>query len=559
MADEYTRWVYTPKFYLSCCDALFADRVPTPSGQTRPKLRKGFPLPLQEKIDECCCCLLKPQATKRGREIKGSLCPLSSSDPKNYGTTHNLSDLIVFWADRMAVSTSKWVKESIPIYKFRLQRYGGDLLKLDGCKNGFSTIREISNQLNEIGQLIGDKKHSSESVAPPVQPDHPIDDQLSLRPKLPPRLPPILPTSKSGMRFFPLSHSLLNAAKNNLFSAYGLRLLRKTLKKCKTKGLVYVLTDGVGARLVMGPKTSDQYKISVSSLISSPAPKQTASLVSSPVSVQAPSTLCLGIDPGRAVIAGTALVLKDEAGGPASEKTEFSVIPKGIRRGENKRNEKQARNRKKLLTLSLNRLNLPQLRTPNTEVLKERLRKEFAVWDSFRQLSEAKFWRRQRFGRDLMLEKKITKYTSDHIKLARKIGANFLLAYGDAGEGYKKAFSASGKGHPATPAVKKVPRIMSHVVKNMGGIFIKVDEYHTSKLCPYCYKKLGTMNPKTRLRKCTDGCHKEGHRDSLAALNIANLGYYEFLGIPRPPEFCYSHQDLHHPRPHPRQRHSSGL
>ncbi|GKT28708.1 hypothetical protein ADUPG1_000820, partial [Aduncisulcus paluster] len=164
MADKYTRWVYNPLFYLSCCDALFADRVPTPSGQTRPNLRKGFPLPLQEKIDECCCCLLKPQATKRGREIKGSLCPLWWSDPKKYGTTHNLSQVIVFWARQMAESVLKWVKESIPIYKFRLQRYGGDLLKLDGCKNGFSTIREISNQLNAIGQLIGDKKDSSESV-----------------------------------------------------------------------------------------------------------------------------------------------------------------------------------------------------------------------------------------------------------------------------------------------------------------------------------------------------------------------------------------------------------
>ncbi|GKT36706.1 hypothetical protein ADUPG1_009618 [Aduncisulcus paluster] len=317
MADKYTRWVYTPKFYLSCCDALFGNRLPTPSGQNRPKLRKGFPLPLQEKIDECCCCILKPHTTKRGREIKGSLCPLSWSDPKNYGTTHNLSDAIVFWADQMAVSTLQWVSEAIPKYKKRLQRYGRDILKLDRCKNGFSAIRNISTQLNVIGQLIA---------------DNPIDDQLSLRPKLPPRLPPILPTSKSGMRFFPLSHSLLNAAKNNLFSTYGLSLLRKTLKRGKSKGLVYVLTDGVGARLVMGPKTSDIYKTSLSSLISSPTPKQTTSLDSSPtpVSVQAASTLCLGVDPGRAVIADTALVLKDEAGGPESdEMAEFSVIPKG--------------------------------------------------------------------------------------------------------------------------------------------------------------------------------------------------------------------------------------
>ncbi|GKT23363.1 hypothetical protein ADUPG1_012409 [Aduncisulcus paluster] len=39
--------------------------------------------------------------------------------------------------------------------------------------------------------------------------------------------------------------------------------------------------------------------------------------------------------------------------------------------GKNKRNKRHAGNRKKVLTLSLNRLNLPQLRTPNTEVLKE--------------------------------------------------------------------------------------------------------------------------------------------------------------------------------------------
>ncbi|GKT36832.1 hypothetical protein ADUPG1_009729 [Aduncisulcus paluster] len=35
------------------------------------------------------------------------------------------------------------------------------------------------------------------------------------------------------------------------------------------------------------------------------------------------------------------------------------------------------------------------------------------------------------------------------------------------------------------------------------------------------------------------GCHHEGHRDSSAALNIAEFGYYEFLGIPRPPEFGF--------------------
>ncbi|GKT33373.1 hypothetical protein ADUPG1_007303 [Aduncisulcus paluster] len=143
-------------------------------------------------IDECCCCILKPQTTKRGREIKGSLCPLSWFDPKNYGTTHKFSDLIVFWARQMTDSTLKWVKESILIYKKRLQRYKGDVLKLKRCKTGFSAIREISSQLNVIGQLIADKKDSSviDSTAPPVEPDHPIDDQLRLSPKLPPRLPP---------------------------------------------------------------------------------------------------------------------------------------------------------------------------------------------------------------------------------------------------------------------------------------------------------------------------------------------------------------------------------
>ncbi|GKT19166.1 hypothetical protein ADUPG1_007304 [Aduncisulcus paluster] len=55
--------------------------------------------------------------------------------------------------------------------------------------------------------------------------------------------------------------------------------------------------------------------------------------------------------PLPAVIAGTALVLKNEAGGPESEMTEFGIIPKGVRVGKNKRNKRHAGNMKKMLVL----------------------------------------------------------------------------------------------------------------------------------------------------------------------------------------------------------------
>eukprot|EP00764_Aduncisulcus_paluster_P007794 gnl/Carplike_NY0171/2541_a3413_776.p1 GENE.gnl/Carplike_NY0171/2541_a3413_776~~gnl/Carplike_NY0171/2541_a3413_776.p1 ORF type:complete len:153 (+),score=2.23 gnl/Carplike_NY0171/2541_a3413_776:107-565(+) len=142
------------------------------------------------------------------------------------------------------------------------------------------------------------------------------------------------------------------------------------------------------------------------------------------------------------------------------------------------------------------------------------------------------------------------KYASTLLKRAKKEQKQLLVCYGDCGRahlGRDKPFKATYNGYRSTSSTSSFPNKLKQTVQSRGGIFIEVDEYHTSKLCPCCHNELSTVDEKRRMRKCGK-CGFEGNRDYSAAYNIAILGLKKHFCQPFPSAFIRpSSLDDHHP------------
>ncbi|GKT28503.1 Dephospho-CoA kinase like protein, partial [Aduncisulcus paluster] len=160
-------------------------------------------------------------------------------------------------------------------------------------------------------------------------------------------------------------------------------------------------------------------------------------------------------------------------------------------------------------------------------------------WAEIFPLSAKRFWRREKFGGTIRRDKYPMKYASTLLKRAKKEQKQLLVCYGDCGRahlGRDKPFKATYNGYRSTSSTSSFPNKLKQTVQSRGGIFIEVDEYHTSKLCPCCHNELSTVDEKRRMRKCGK-CGFEGNRDYSAAYNIAILGLKKHFCQPFPSAF----------------------
>ncbi|GKT34773.1 hypothetical protein ADUPG1_008065 [Aduncisulcus paluster] len=244
---------------------------------------------------------------------------MSAPLPLIYGSTKGYSSCLTEWASTMSIATTTWLKKQYWRYCYRYCRvitHGSQLsgynllglvrsadltssefnfskyplLKL--IKEGFKDFERRFEVIRSISSFFTARMAAARAG------DEPVGF----------RSVPILPTS-SSISFFQIPNSLI---KKDLLSLKGERFLMKTIRRlrkrsdCGDIGLVKIKTDGINVRILFGP-TSANYscvysskEVEVEKIDYYPPPPPPPPLY--------PSTMVVGVDPGRAALAGVAVL-----------------------------------------------------------------------------------------------------------------------------------------------------------------------------------------------------------------------------------------------------------
>ena len=200
-----------------------------------------------------------------------------------------------------------------------------------------------------------------------------------------------------------------------------------------------------------------------------------------------------------------------------------------IKENENENHEKKRREINNEYNNSIKEMTNTKKKTCMIEENIEYNKIKFKYWNEIRKEKINIKRTLYRFIKNINIHKAIDKSVKKILKQAKetseKEGKELIIFFGDG------TFKVGGKGYSCIPKKK--------FVKKIGEKYkiIITNEANTSKLCPFTFKILNTIN-NTRLRECKTNNEEQINyyesvdRDTLGSLSICQKGFYELIRNP---------------------------